>query len=263
MKVGKSLPRLRLGEEPEYKVKAYFLDDIEDFPAPPELNSGVIPSSPVEVDSTSSFHPELMAKPVQKFMESTQTSSAVIPNVLQSTGSSCLTSEPIKETVSDSTAASISIRDHPISLDPDLGKDYLPEFESEVDGLLDTLMSQDLLTSTFSQDFRLFSTESNFMEPRVGRTEVDLQQKQSEQREDRLDSVDIDLKNTTEIEPQPSSTEKMSMSPVQEPQNHLSAENKHTEPVAGINPTFCIDKKRRSVWGFQIRILHIPRMNYF
>jgi len=184
------LPRIRIGEgeQPEYKVQAYFLDEMDDNQSAPQLNSGVIPSSPVEVDSNSGrdSEPPVQSNSLETAASTNNAPPSVCPESKQEMSVECNKSEgmdeiknrmPEKESLvyeKDSASVEASSRDHhnDMSFLPEIGMDYLPEFESEVNGLLDTLMSQDLLTSSFSQDFRLFSTESNFMDTLVDSTEA-------------------------------------------------------------------------------------------
>ena len=186
--VKRTLPRIRVGDgEPsEYKVKAYFLDELDDFPMPAPFDSGVIPSSPVEVDATtatsvqrdalpehqpSTTHVDdviaasVHAVPSRTVLE-TGTAEQTCNNTDGAKGDAIKTETSVSESVNESASIEARRRDpkYETTSFPELGMDFLPEFENEVNGLLDTLMSQDLLTNTFSQDLRLFSTESNFME---------------------------------------------------------------------------------------------------
>ena len=185
--VKRTLPRIRVGdgEASEYKVKAYFLDELDDFPMPAPFDSGVIPSSPVEVDATTATSVQRDASPEPQpsthvddviaasihdvpsiTVLETGTAEQTCNNTDGTEGDAIKIETSVSENIKESASIEARRRDpkYETTSFPELGMDFLPEFENEVNGLLDTLMSQDLLTNTFSQDFRLFSTESNFME---------------------------------------------------------------------------------------------------
>lgn len=205
------LPRIRIGEgeQPEYKVKAYFLDELEDHQSEPQLNSGVIPSSPVEVDSASAR--DLEREDTSSALAASVNNPAlfITPEPKQVASADCNNTDGMEEIKNrmpekeplvfdkDSASVEASGRDHhdDMSLFPEIGMDYLPEFESEVNGLLDTLMSQDLLTSSFSQDFRLFSTESNFMDSFVEMPEATRHPPKRQQQENKTRRSMEDVEN--------------------------------------------------------------------